>query len=74
MAADIAPGLLRVRFGFDKWMGHVPKIWLQLLEEARQRRVDGLATVKTTIIGYEGLAKIVGRARANIQRAGLASW
>ena len=71
MAADIAPGLLRVRFGFDKWMGHVPKIWLQLLEEARQRRVDGLATVKTTIIGYEGLAKIVGRARANIQRAGL---
>ncbi len=71
MAADIAPGLLRTRFGFDKWMGHVPKIWLQLLEEARQRRVDGLATVKTTIIGYEGLAKIVGRARANIQRAGL---
>lgn len=71
MAADIAPGLLRVRFGFDKWMGHVPKIWLPLLEEARQRRVAGLATIKSTIIGYEGLAKIVGRARANVQRAGL---
>ena len=71
MAADIAPGLLRVRFGFDKWMGHIPKIWLQLLEEARQRRVAGLAAVTTTIMGYEGIGKIVGRARANIQRAGL---
>ncbi|WP_257266272.1 bifunctional 23S rRNA (guanine(2069)-N(7))-methyltransferase RlmK/23S rRNA (guanine(2445)-N(2))-methyltransferase RlmL [Endozoicomonas sp. ONNA2] len=71
MAADIAPGLLRARFGFDKWMGHIPKIWLVVLEEARARRTAGLAAMNTTIIGYEGLAKMVGRARANIQRAGL---
>ncbi|WP_286196458.1 bifunctional 23S rRNA (guanine(2069)-N(7))-methyltransferase RlmK/23S rRNA (guanine(2445)-N(2))-methyltransferase RlmL [Thalassotalea sp. G20_0] len=71
MAADIAPGLLRARFGFDKWMGHIPKIWLAVLEEARTRRTAGLAAIKTTIVGYEGLPKIVGRARANIQRAGL---
>nr|MDT0250422.1 bifunctional 23S rRNA (guanine(2069)-N(7))-methyltransferase RlmK/23S rRNA (guanine(2445)-N(2))-methyltransferase RlmL [Endozoicomonas sp.] len=71
MAADIAPGLLRVRYGFDKWMGHVPKIWLAVLEEARERRTAGLSAIKSTIIGYEGLAKIVGRARANLQRAGL---
>ncbi|OED43142.1 23S rRNA (guanine(2445)-N(2))/(guanine(2069)-N(7))-methyltransferase [Endozoicomonas sp. (ex Bugula neritina AB1)] len=71
MAADIAPGLLRPRFGFDKWMGHVPKIWLKVLEEARERRSEGLTKVTSTIIGYEGLPKIVGRARANLQRAGL---
>ncbi|MGO0307633.1 bifunctional 23S rRNA (guanine(2069)-N(7))-methyltransferase RlmK/23S rRNA (guanine(2445)-N(2))-methyltransferase RlmL [Endozoicomonas acroporae] len=71
MAADIAPGMLRARFGFDKWMGHIPKIWLAVLEEARARRTAGLAAIKTTIVGYEGLPKIVGRARANIQRAGL---
>ncbi|WBA79893.1 bifunctional 23S rRNA (guanine(2069)-N(7))-methyltransferase RlmK/23S rRNA (guanine(2445)-N(2))-methyltransferase RlmL [Endozoicomonas sp. GU-1] len=71
MAADIAPGLLRARFGFDKWMGHIPKIWLAVLEEARARRTAGLAAINTTIVGYEGLPKIVGRARANIQRAGL---
>lgn len=71
MAADMAPGLLRARFGFDKWMGHIPKIWLNVLEEARERRLAGLAATKATIVGYEGLAKIVGRARSNIQRAGL---
>lgn len=71
MAADIAPGLLRLRYGFDKWMGHVPKLWLSVLEEARERRTAGLSAMKSTIIGYEGLPKIVGRARANLQRAGL---
>ena len=71
MAADIAPGLLRPRFGFDKWMGHVPKVWLKVLEEARERRTKGLAEFNSVIMGYEGQPKVVGRARANIQRAGL---
>lgn len=71
MAADIAPGLLRPRFGFDKWMGHVPNIWLKVLEEARERRSKGLAEFNSVIMGYEGQPKVVGRARANIQRAGL---
>ena len=71
MAADIAPGLLRARFGFDKWMGHIPKLWLSVLSAARERRQAGISAIQTTIIGYEGLSKIVGRARANIQRAGL---
>ena len=74
MAADIAPGLNRPRFGFDKWMGHIPRIWLTVLEEARERRQVGLANLSSTIIGYEGLNKIVGRARANIQRAGLSKY
>ncbi|WP_095210579.1 bifunctional 23S rRNA (guanine(2069)-N(7))-methyltransferase RlmK/23S rRNA (guanine(2445)-N(2))-methyltransferase RlmL [Endozoicomonas ascidiicola] len=72
MAADVAPGLLRTRYGFDKWMGHVPKTWLSVLEEARTRRDAGLAASQVKIEGYEGLARIVGRARSNIQRAGLA--
>lgn len=72
MAADIAPGLLRARFGFDKWMGHIPSLWLKVLNEARERRSAGLAALTSSFIGYEGLPKIVGRARANLQRAGLA--
>ncbi|MGB0360854.1 MAG: bifunctional 23S rRNA (guanine(2069)-N(7))-methyltransferase RlmK/23S rRNA (guanine(2445)-N(2))-methyltransferase RlmL, partial [Endozoicomonas sp.] len=71
MAADIAPGLSRGRFGFDKWMGHIPKIWLNVLEEARSRRDVGLASLTSKMMGYEGLSNIVGRAKSNIQRAGL---
>ena len=72
MAADIAPGLLRARYGFDKWLGHVPKIWLNVLNEARERRKVGLAEALPAIVGYEGIPKVVGRARANIERAGVA--
>ncbi|WP_330924609.1 bifunctional 23S rRNA (guanine(2069)-N(7))-methyltransferase RlmK/23S rRNA (guanine(2445)-N(2))-methyltransferase RlmL [Candidatus Sororendozoicomonas aggregata] len=74
MAADIAPGLLRARFGFDKWLGHIPKLWLQELEQARERRKVGLGRGLPAIIGYEGVPKIVGRARANAERAGLGRY
>ncbi|MDD7804429.1 MAG: bifunctional 23S rRNA (guanine(2069)-N(7))-methyltransferase RlmK/23S rRNA (guanine(2445)-N(2))-methyltransferase RlmL [Endozoicomonas sp. (ex Botrylloides leachii)] len=73
MAADIAPGLLRARFGFDKWLGHIPTLWLKVLEEAKARRTAGLANKLPLIIGYEGHPRVVGKARANIERAGVKS-
>ncbi|MET4693867.1 bifunctional 23S rRNA (guanine(2069)-N(7))-methyltransferase RlmK/23S rRNA (guanine(2445)-N(2))-methyltransferase RlmL [Endozoicomonas lisbonensis] len=71
MMADIAPGLMRARFGFDRWMGHVPKIWMNILEEARERRKVGLANVQSSIIGFEGLSSVAHRAKANLERMGL---
>ena len=71
MMADIAPGLIRARFGFDRWMGHVPKIWMNILEEARERRKVGLASVESRIIGFEGLSSVAHRAKANLERMGL---
>lgn len=71
MMADIAPGLTRARFGFDRWMGHVPKIWLTILEEARERRQAGLTAAQSPIIGYEGLSSVAHRAKGNIERMGL---
>ncbi|MGI9274721.1 MAG: bifunctional 23S rRNA (guanine(2069)-N(7))-methyltransferase RlmK/23S rRNA (guanine(2445)-N(2))-methyltransferase RlmL [Endozoicomonas sp.] len=71
MAADIAPGLLRTRFGFDRWMGHVPKVWREVLEEARERRQAGVAAVQTQIVGFEGLSSVVHRAKSNLERVGL---
>ncbi len=71
IAADIAPGLSRTRFGFDRWMGHVPKIWLTVLEEARQRRTAGLASVTSAMIGFDGLGSVAHRAKGNLQRMGL---
>ncbi|UYM16716.1 bifunctional 23S rRNA (guanine(2069)-N(7))-methyltransferase RlmK/23S rRNA (guanine(2445)-N(2))-methyltransferase RlmL [Endozoicomonas euniceicola] len=71
MMADIAPGLMRARFGFDRWMGHVPKIWMNILEEARERRKVGLASAESRIVGFEGLSSVAHRAKSNLERMGL---
>jgi 23S rRNA (guanine2445-N2)-methyltransferase / 23S rRNA (guanine2069-N7)-methyltransferase len=70
MAADIAPGLLRGRWGFLKWKQHQPEIWERLLAEARQRRQQGIARIPS-ITGYDQNHKAVGIARENLQRVGL---
>ena len=71
MAADIAPGLLRLNYGFHNWSGHVPKIWRELLEDARERRTAGLAAMNNRFIGYEGDIRVVRQAHDNLRRAGL---
>ncbi|WP_281646195.1 bifunctional 23S rRNA (guanine(2069)-N(7))-methyltransferase RlmK/23S rRNA (guanine(2445)-N(2))-methyltransferase RlmL [Parendozoicomonas sp. Alg238-R29] len=71
MAADIAPGLLRLNYGFHNWSGHIPKIWRELLEEARERRVAGLEKLNNSFIGYEGDVRVVRQAHENLRRAGL---
>ncbi|MTI15410.1 bifunctional 23S rRNA (guanine(2069)-N(7))-methyltransferase RlmK/23S rRNA (guanine(2445)-N(2))-methyltransferase RlmL [Sansalvadorimonas verongulae] len=71
MAADIAPGLLRLNYGFHNWSGHIPKLWRELLEEARERRTAGLAAMKNRFIGYEGDIRVVRQAHDNLRRAGL---
>lgn len=38
MAADIAPGLLRRRFGFERWLQHRPDLWEAVRAEALTRR------------------------------------
>ena len=38
MAADVAPGLLRRRFGFERWRQHQPQVWEALRAEALARR------------------------------------
>jgi 23S rRNA (guanine2445-N2)-methyltransferase / 23S rRNA (guanine2069-N7)-methyltransferase len=37
MAADVAPGLLRRRFGFERWLGHDAGAWAAVREAARAR-------------------------------------
>lgn len=40
-ACDMAPGLLRRRFGFEKWLQHQPEIWQTLFAEASVRAKRG---------------------------------
>ncbi len=71
MAADIAPGSLGRRFGFEVWPGHVPALWQRLLEEAAERREAGLQQLPP-IVGRDRDQGAVRIARHNVEAAGLA--
>ena len=70
IAADIAPGLRRVHWGFLGWKQHDDSLWRALLEEAAERRTRGLARLPA-IRGYDHDAHAVRDALANAERAGL---
>jgi 23S rRNA (guanine2445-N2)-methyltransferase / 23S rRNA (guanine2069-N7)-methyltransferase len=71
MAADVAPGLNRRRFGFECWRGHDHPAWQALLAEARQRREAGLAALRPRFFGQDLDPRALEAARNNAQRAGV---
>jgi 23S rRNA (guanine2445-N2)-methyltransferase / 23S rRNA (guanine2069-N7)-methyltransferase len=71
LAADIAPGLMRSYYGFLGWKRFDPVVWRPLLDEADERRRQGLTRLPP-IIGFDADARALGAARANARRAGLA--
>ncbi len=72
MAADVAPGMLRTRWGFEAWLDHKPVLWKRLREEALERREAGVATLKARFHGRDLDPRAVTAARSNAERAGLA--
>ncbi len=70
MAADIAPGMFRKYFGFLGWAGHDVVLWQTLLEEAQQRREEGVKTIPA-VIGHDVDRRAVRAAIANLEAAGL---
>jgi 23S rRNA (guanine2445-N2)-methyltransferase / 23S rRNA (guanine2069-N7)-methyltransferase len=73
MAADIAPGLLRRSFGFERWCGHDATLWQRLRQEADARREAGLgATPPVHASDRDPVA--LSAATANVERAGIARW
>lgn len=71
MAADIAPGLLRKRFGFHAWRGHDPALWERLCTEAETRRAVGLARLPL-LRGRDSDPEAITISRGNAAAAGLA--
>ena len=74
LGLDTAPGLARARWGFDGWLGHVPKSWQDLQAEALERQRQAMADSALVLIGYDGANSAVQNARRNIERAGLTQW
>ncbi len=74
IAADIAPGLLRPRFGFERWLQHQNDLWLSLREDARERKRIGLARELPEIRGYDADIHVIRAAESNVLTAKLDHW
>ena len=72
MAADIAPGLLRDRFGFQQWKLFDEQQWLVILADAEAKKRKGLLSLPV-ICGSDNGEAMVAVARSNIKMAGLSS-
>ncbi len=71
MAGDVAPGLLRQRFGFEGWRGHDDRLVRTLREEAQARRAEGRGRIPT-IEGRDASPSAVEAAQGSLSAAGLA--
>ena len=66
MAADVAPGLLRRRFGFERWRQHRPDVWEDL-------RAQALARQRPEAVGpgrFHGYDRDQGAIRAALANSG----
>lgn len=71
MALDQAPGRLRKQFGFERWLGHQPDLWLELRQEAERRAWEGKQGRLPRLVGYDQDSRVIATAWRNIARAGL---
>lgn len=74
MAGNIAPGLLREKFGFHSWLQFDATIWQEILGEAQAIRAESLARGLPLMRGFDINTRVLDAAFANIQRAGLSQW
>ena len=70
IAADVAPGLFRERWGFSRWRGHDASLWDRLVFQARERDRRGKAKLPP-IAGFDMDAKAVRSALRHVEKAGL---
>lgn len=69
--ADIAPGLKRRQFGFDRWVQHQPALWNEIRDEAQRRREQGMAGSMPKLAGYDADQQVLDRARTNAAELGV---
>ncbi|MEX1994874.1 MAG: bifunctional 23S rRNA (guanine(2069)-N(7))-methyltransferase RlmK/23S rRNA (guanine(2445)-N(2))-methyltransferase RlmL [Steroidobacteraceae bacterium] len=70
IAADIAPGLVRGQFGFERWKQHDAAVWREVRAEAQARRKPELLT-HGRIRGFDRDPIVLRDAVENAGRAGL---
>lgn len=86
LAADIAPGIWREEFAFERWLQHDAALWANIKNDAEERRRQGLLSSESPresqresqggraipeIRGYDEHVLAVRAAERNIEAAGL---
>ncbi|MBR9727482.1 bifunctional 23S rRNA (guanine(2069)-N(7))-methyltransferase RlmK/23S rRNA (guanine(2445)-N(2))-methyltransferase RlmL [Shewanella intestini] len=74
MAADIAPGLQRERFGFENWRSHNKAMWQTILDEAHARASLGKSRCQIKFYGSDIDSRLVALAKRNAENAGVAQF
>lgn len=74
IAADIAPGIIRTKFGIHGWKKFDIKIWQKLIQEARDRAKEGKQKLLATFHGFDNDPKAIAQAQACAVNAGLSHF
>ncbi|WP_339615289.1 bifunctional 23S rRNA (guanine(2069)-N(7))-methyltransferase RlmK/23S rRNA (guanine(2445)-N(2))-methyltransferase RlmL [uncultured Gilvimarinus sp.] len=74
ISADVAPGLMRSGFAFERWPTHDTNAWQELREQAQSRKRHGLERELPEIRGYDANLGVIRAAEENITRAGFDDW
>lgn len=69
LARNVAPGLFRPKFGFERWLGHDAKAWQTLREAAK---AQAKPTPKLVLRGRDWDPATAAGAQENAARAGVA--
>lgn len=72
MAADIAPGLKRSLWGFQAWSGHDETLWQEIVQQAKERAINGLKNVRSRFYGFDIDGNQLEAAAHNCSRSMLA--
>ncbi|KHD87230.1 MAG: N6-adenine-specific DNA methylase [Bdellovibrio sp. ArHS] len=68
MALNIAPGLNRVRFGFQNWLNYDKEVWEKVVQEAMDAEKEEL---DFKFYGYDIDNRVIKNAKDNAKRAGV---
>ncbi|MEF1253893.1 bifunctional 23S rRNA (guanine(2069)-N(7))-methyltransferase RlmK/23S rRNA (guanine(2445)-N(2))-methyltransferase RlmL [Vibrio sp. M260112] len=73
MAANMAPGVDRAKWGFESLEDFEPELWAEIKSEASVQARRGVKKIDTKFFGFDNDARVLKTAQDNARRAGVDS-
>lgn len=73
MAANMAPGVNRAKWGFESLDDFEPELWAEIKSEASVQARRGVKKIDTKFFGFDNDARVLKTAQDNARRAGVDS-